>query len=171
MKLYEITEEQNKIEELLLSVMDNETGEIKEDDLFLIEELEKEIKIQLKNKATGIVKVINTLSSNLAAIDNEIKRLNCLKKKYKNTEAGIKQYLKFQMEGIGKTKIETSLGVISIRKTPEKVIIDSEEHIPSEFIVIKQTEAIDKISIKKLLKEGSVIKGAHLESGTTISIK
>jgi len=171
MKLYEITEEQNKIEELLLSVMDNETGEIKEDDLFLIEELEKEIKIQLKNKATGIIKIINTLSSNKVAIDNEIKRLNCLKKKYKNTEAGIKQYLKFQMESIGKTKIETALGVISIRKTPEKVIIDSEEHIPSEFVVIKQTESIDKISIKKALKEGSVIKGAHLESGTSISIK
>lgn len=54
MKLYEITKEMRALDELFLSCIDEETGEVKDDGV--IDILEQELKIQLQTKGAGIIK-------------------------------------------------------------------------------------------------------------------
>ena len=144
-------------------------------DIESVEDLEviKGIIIQeIQNKSTGIVAVVRNLESNIAAIDTEIKRLQELKKTKQNNITRLKEYTKECMNIQGVKKLETSLGNISIRKTPASVRILDETKIPSEYLTVKQVTNIDKKTLLDDLKDGLILEGiAELSQGTSLTIK
>ena len=139
------------------------------EDLEVIREI---IKKEIQNKSTGIVAVVRNLESNIAAIDTEIKRLQELKKLKQNNITRLKEYTKECMNIQGIKKLETSLGNISIRKTPASVKILDETKIPLEYLNVKQVTSIDKKTLLDDLKDGLILEGiAELSQGTSLTIK
>ena len=157
MNLYELSAD-------LMSLNDIEDVE----DVELIREI---IEQQIQAKSTGIIAVVRNLESNIDAIDIEIKRLQELKRKKQNNITRLKEYTKECMELRGVKKLETSLGNISIRKTPPSVNVVDENLIPLEYIETKQVMSIDKKLILSDLKDGLVIPGAEIKQGTSLTIK
>lgn len=158
MNLYELSSD-------LIALNDIESVE----DLEVIREI---IKKEIQNKSTGIVAVVRNLESNIAAIDTEIKRLQELKKLKQNNITRLKEYTKECMNIQGIKKLETSLGNISIRKTPASVKILDETKIPLEYLNVKQVTSIDKKTLLDDLKDGLILEGiAELSQGTSLTIK
>ena len=157
MNLYELSAD-------LIALNDIESVE----DVEIIREI---IEQQIQAKSTGIIAVVRNLESNIAAIDTEIKRLQELKKKKQNNISRLKEYTKECMEIRGVKKLETSLGNISIRKTPPSVNVLDENLIPLEYIETKQVMSIDKKLILGDLKDGLVIPGVEIKQGTSLTIK
>lgn len=158
MNLYELSSD-------LIALNDIESVE----DLEVIREI---IKQEIQNKSTGIVAVVRNLESNIAAIDTEIKRLQELKRLKQNNITRLKEYTKECMNIQGIKKLETSLGNISIRKTPASIKILDETKIPLEYLNVKQVTSIDKKTLLDDLKDGLILEGiAELSQGTSLTIK
>ena len=168
MKLYEITKEMRVLDELFLSCIDEETGEVKDDGV--IDILEQELKIQLQTKGAGIIKSFKNYEAMLNGVDEEIKRLQALKKSISNQINSRKEYIVRNMEIMGITKIETELGNLSLRKSKSVNIYD-ESLIDKKFIEIETKEKISKTEIKKAIEAGENVQGANIVEKNSLNIK
>jgi len=157
MNLYELTENQIKLKSLI------------EDETELQEYLDG-INMQLEDKSKDLFFVMKNYESFNDSIDNEIKRLQDLKKTYNGNIDRLKNYIEFNMKRGDIEKIETDLVTFALRKTPDKLIIDDETLIPEEYINIKEVKSVDKMAIKRTLKDKKV-EGVHLESDKKLTIK
>ena len=159
--LFKITE---KARELSLAL---ETGE-------LTEELENELVInqnELQEKSVNYGFVIKGFESDISIIDQEIKRLQDLKKAKNNAIDRMKESVLNAMNIYGIEKVTSPTITVSIRKNPESVEIINEEQIPSKFLKEKTTVSIDKVAIKKAIQSGENIEGAVLTRSESLSIK
>ena len=156
MKLYEITELQNELE-------------LEEDDE-LKQDLQELIAIELEKKSNNILYVIKNLEGNNAAIDAEIERLQALKKRNSSNIDKIKLNVLWFMQQNNIDSIKTELATFSKRKS-ESTDIENIEHIPQEFITVKQTFVPDKTAIKKAIKEGREVSGAKVIINYSLQIK
>ena len=168
MKLYEITKEMRVLDELFLSCIDEETGEVKDDGV--IDILEQELQIQLQTKGAGIIKSFKNSEAMLNGVDEEIKRLQALKKSISNQINSRKEYIVRNMEIMGITKIETELGNLSLRKSKSVNIYD-ESLIDKKFIEIETKEKISKTEIKKAIETGENVQGANIVEKNSLNIK
>ena len=168
MKLYEITSEMRVLDELFLSCIDEETGEVKDDGV--IDILEQELKLQLQTKGAGIIKSLKNSEAMLNGVDEEIKRLQALKKSISNQINSRKEYIVRNMEMMGITKIETELGNLSLRKSKSVNIYD-ESLIDKKFIEIETKEKISKTEIKKAIEAGENVQGANIVEKNSLNIK
>lgn len=168
MKLYELSNEVQALDELYNSCVDEETGEIK--DAETLEELEKGILIQLENKGAGLVQYFRNTDTTLDTIDAEIKRLQGLKKSLKNKVDNFKSYIIFNMERMGVKKIETGLGTLSLRASKSVDIYD-EDLIDKKFVTQVIEEKISKTDLKKAIEAGEEVQGARVVSKNSLQIK
>ena len=168
MKLYEITSEMRALDVVLLSCIDEETGEVKDDGV--IDILEQELKLQLQTKGAGIIKSFKNSEAMLNGVDEEIKRLQALKKSISNQINSRKEYIVRNMEMMGITKIETELGNLSLRKSKSVNIYD-ESLIDKKFIEIETKEKISKTEIKKAIEAGENVQGANIVEKNSLNIK
>ena len=113
------------------------------------------------------------LEPDIAAIDNEIKRLQARKKLYVNNRARLIEYLRSNMEASEITKIECPLFRITLAKGRERVIVDDSELIPDDFMRMPEvTPEADKNKIMDAYKQGEEVAGTHIERGpSSIRIK
>jgi hypothetical protein len=122
------------------------------------------------DKAVKIVHVIANNDSDIAAVDTEIKRLQERKKVMANAKDRLKEYLRFNMEVTGTTKITSDLFTITLAKPMDIVVVDDAELIPKDYQRV--TIAPDKTLIKKALKDGYDVAGTHLGKGlSSVRIK
>lgn len=168
MKLYEITKEMQSLDELYLSCIDEETGEIKDGEI--LDELEQGIQLELKNKSAGVIKFFRNIDSLTEALDVEIKRLQVLKKSTERKADNFKKYIAVNMENIGIKKIETELGTLSLRKSKSVDIYD-EKLIDKKFITTEIKEKISKSDIKKAIENGEEVQGANIVEKNILQIK
>ena len=75
------------------------------------------------------------------------------------------------MENSGITEISSPELLLKIKTNPPSVIIDDEALIGGQFIKEKTVTSIDKAAIKKELKSGNTVLGAHIEQKTRLEIK
>ena len=148
-----------------------EISEIEDIDIEQVEQIKAVIKAEIDKKSSGIVALVRNLEGDVDTIKAEIDRLNNLKKVKENRIANIKNYTKECLEEAGIKKVSTSLGNISIRKTPGAVEILDEDLIPTEYKSEVVTVKVDKKAILAELKEGVVIQGVNLKTGTSLTIK
>lgn len=140
-------------------------------DFLIIDELEDGLEVkeiilkEIENKSSNIIKLIRNKESKINSIDEEIKRLQTLKKVEENKIKNIKNYTKECMETMKFKKIETELGNITLRKSPISLKIMSEENIPNEFKEIIQEIKIDKKAIIKHFNDtGEMFEGIKYET-------
>lgn len=157
MNLYEIKQE---FEKAIEECVDMETGEIINPTRL------DELNMVLTDKRENVALYIKNLSAEAKAIDEEAKNLTNRKKVLNNKVEGLKKYLADNLEG---HKFETAKVVVSFRKS-EQLEINSIEHIPTEYL-ISQEPKIDKVALKKSIKQGAVINGVQIITKQNIQIK
>ena len=161
MNLYELTSDLKELQDIDFTEVDAEQ----------LEAVKAAIKEQIVNKGTGIIAVVRNLEADTEAIKTEIKRLQDLKKSKENRIENLKKYTKECLEEADIKKVSTALGNISIRKLPGSVEVVEEDSIPKEYKKEVVTVTVDKKSILADLKEGVVVPGVTLKTGTSLLIK
>ena len=160
----------------------NTLYEIKNEYLELInqvEELEGEItpeveqqliinQNELQNKAIAYHSVILSKDAFNMQIDNEIKRLQGLKKRNNNLIDNLKNRLIGAIQMFGEFTIGTN--TFGLRKS-ERVEVEDVNQLPKEYKTIKVTEQANKTEIKKALKLGKQIENAYIVEQFNLKIK
>lgn len=127
---------------------------------------------EFNEKAVGVSNFINHLDSDVKAIDEEIARLTARKKVIKNKTETFRNYLLFNMQKSGISKIECPYFTISTVKGRESVVIDDVDSLPDDCVNTNLTVTPDKKVIKEKIKSGEEINGARIErSDDTLRIK
>ncbi|MDK0687158.1 siphovirus Gp157 family protein [Clostridium perfringens] len=165
MKLYELTQNYRNLESLLDNLGEQEGLTVE-----MIHGALGQVEDDINTKIENTCKVIKEIEADSIGIDEEIKRLSALKKQKENAVKKLKEYVEFEMNGIGLNKVEGKLFKISFRKSKVVKVLD-ETKIPKEFIKVKTTESISKTDLGKALKSGEVIEGAELVENKTLQIK
>lgn len=160
MTLYQITEEQMRINSLLEDSGGEITPEI--DALMVVTES------NLKVKGEGYAKAVYHYKRMEEAIKAEEDRLSKMKKTCQNIQVNLKDRIAAAMEVFDIEKLEYDAFVISFRKSTS-IEIDENANIPNEFIKVK-TE-VDKRGLSEALKRGEKINGVRLRDNKNIQIK
>jgi hypothetical protein len=162
MNIYKI---QNEFQLIIAEVINNE-GEI-------TPELETALTInkeQLQSKAVDYCYVIKQLDYDCEQIDNEIARLNKLKKVRSNLTDRLKNTVSSAMQLYDVEKIETPLIKLSFRNS-ESVEITNESQLDACFIVTKTVTSPDKKAIKDAIKSGQLVCGATISYNKNLQIR
>ena len=153
MKLYEINQS-------ILECIDNETGEIIDADKL------NDLQIARDEKLENLALWYKDLLAEANALKEEKETFAEREKASKNKAESIKNYLSHVLNG---ENFKTTKCALSFRKS-EKTVIDDIYSIPESFLKYSEPKA-DLTEIKKAIKNGEEIKGAHLEETQNIQIK
>lgn len=153
MKLYEIDKQ-------ILECVDLETGEL------IDPEKLNSLNIEREKKIKGLGLWYKDLLAEAEALKKEKEMFAEREKSAKNKAESIKKYLSLVLNG---ENFKTTECVISFRKS-EKTVIDDVHKLPENFLKYAEPKA-NLTEIKKAIKSGEEIKGAHLEETQNIQIK
>lgn len=157
--LYDINTSQR---ELMLEI-ENLEGEI-------TPEMEQQLEItesQLQQKSVAYLEVIRKKESFTFLIDNEIKRLNALKKQNNNVITRLNENLLQAVKTFGVYEVGTNK--FGTRKSSQ-VIVEDINSLPEKYKTIKVTESADKIALKEALKNGEEIHGVYIQENFNLKI-
>jgi len=123
-------------------------------------------------KAVRIVHVIANSDTDVDAISAEIKRLSERKRSIELAQDRLREYLRFNMEATGISKISSPLFTITLAAGRDMVEIYDEAALPDEFVRVKTVVSPEKADILKALKSGIDVPGATItKSKSSIRIK
>lgn len=164
MKLYEIADE---IELILAREVDHETGEITDETIEKLADLE----MARTDKALAVAAY---LKGELAEADAVLREVDALKKRadgHKKRAARLVSYLEGNLprdEG----PISDARSRITWRKNPPRVVLDPNQVVPEEYLrVIPETSEPDKKAIKAALVDGKALNFAVLNGSSRLEIK
>ncbi len=169
MKLYEISRNIRAVE-AMLEDDDPEVQQAAKDTL-------EAIQGEFDEKADNIACIIKELKAEAEAIKAEREKLSQREKFKKSQAEWWSKYLLGEMSNAGKSKLETSRNVISVRNAAPSVKFQDERAFLNwaifdheDFVRQKEPE-IDKAAVKEALKKGAEIPGAYLEAGKSLVVK
>lgn len=169
MKLYEISQNFRAVEAML------------EDDDLEVQQAARDtleaIQGEFDEKADNIACIIKELKADAEAIKAEADKLSQRAKSKKAQAEWWSKYLLGELQNMGKSKLETSRNVISVRNAAPSVKFQDEKAFLNwaifdheDFVRQKEPE-IDKVAVKEALKNGAEIPGAYLETGKSLVVK
>lgn len=163
MRLYDINKDiENTIEDMFINV-DEKTGEVKQEYVDRLNELQ----VQKEEKLENIGCYIKNLDAEVKAMEEEAKALNKRKDVLKKKSERLKKYVASILNG---EKFESTKVVFSFRKSDEVNIVD-ESLIPEEYMRTTTKIEPNKDAIKKAIKEGKEVRGAFLVDKNNMSVK
>lgn len=168
--LWQLTEQGSKLEEMIENSINWETGEVDEN-YDKLTDLKDEINALVVSKGKNLIYVLRKQDNYAEAIDEEIKRLQALKKSYAKKKENLSNYIKMCMIANNIKVIETPVGKLSVVNNAESVEIYDESLIDKKFIKTKVEETISKTDIKNAIKNGEEVQGARLVRNTRLAIK
>ena len=83
----------------------------------------------------------------------------------------LRGYLLVQLIRTGITELSSPEFVVKLCDNPPRVILDDEAAIPDEFKEEETVVTIRKDEMRKIMLDGEIIAGAHLERQKRLSIK
>ena len=117
------------------------------------------------------------MKADAEAIKAEADKLSQRAKSKKTQAEWWSKYLLGELQNMGKSKLETSRNVISVRNAAPSVKFQDERAFLNwaifdheDFVRQKEPE-IDKMAVKEALKNGAEIPGAYLETGKSLVVK
>ena len=138
----------------------------------LTPELESALEInknELEIKSIAYVEVIKQRESFNTRIDDEIKRLQALKKQNDNLIQRLKNNLLNAVNLFG--NFEAGFLKFSTRKSKQVEVNCDPNDLSKEFKVVKVTETPDKNAIKKAIEQGQEVTGCRIVENINITIK
>lgn len=166
MSLYKIDNELNVAIEMMLDSIDEETGEVDENLAKAVDELQ----VERRQKLEAIGCYIKNLEAEEAAIKEEMSALKARAESKSRSVERLKEYVANSLLAVNEMKFESPKVAFSFRKS-EKVEITDISKIPTEFLRTKTTVDADKIALKAVMKEGTVVDGAQLVLKQNLQIK
>lgn len=157
--LYNITLEQ----QILMHEIELMDGE-------LTPELENKLSINktdLEYKSIAYLAVIREKEASNLQIDNEIKRLQALKKRNSNILDNLKYNLLNYVKRNG--SFEVGFNKFGTRKSTTVEITDI-NNLSNEYKTIKTVESADKKAIKEAIKNGIKVNGASISENLNLKI-
>jgi hypothetical protein len=139
----------------------------------LSEELIQAIEINetdLKEKAVNYGYAIRMFEYDNTIVDEEIKRLQEIKKKNNKKAEWLERTISNAMQQFGIEKVESPTLKLSFRKSESTEVIN-EAQIDDKFMTIKTTKTPNKTAIKEAIKNGEVVEGAVLVTNMNLQIK
>jgi hypothetical protein len=161
MKLYEMTDQFRKLEEMAMQIDSAEDAEA-------FSALWAEIAGDFMIKAERTAMVIRNLEAECDAMWCEEDRLKARRKSMENNVVSLKGYLESHMKETGIDKVTGTLFTISIQKNPPALKLD-EGKLPEAWWKVKREP--DSAKIKEAIKSGESIEGAWLEQGESLRIR
>ena len=153
MKLYEI-------DQAIMDLVDNETGEIIDIEMFDSLQMERDEKIE------SIALYIKDLKAEAEALKAEKLAFAERQKVAENKVESLKNYLAYALKG---QAFKSTKAVVSFRKTQQVDIFDIYA-LDGKFLKYAEPTA-DKTAIKEAIKAGQIVKGATLIENTSVIIK
>ena len=123
----------------------------------------------IEKKAENICKLVKSVEATAEAFKAEEKRISERRKALENKADRIRQYMKESLLNANIDKVEAGTFKISVGLSQGTLIIDDSSVLPSEYI--KVIYEPDKAGIKAAIKKGVPVPGAHIEAGTTLTIR
>ena len=122
---------------------------------------------QLQSKGIAYLAVIRNNEQFVNSINDEIKRLQALKKRATTSNDYLKDSLLNAVKLHGDFEVEfTKFGT---RKS-ESIEVENVNGLPAEFKTVKIVEAADKIALKAAIKGGQIIEGVTLKENLNLKI-
>lgn len=149
-----------EIDQRILSLIDEETGEIT--DFEQLDKLQLERNIKIENIALWI----KNLKSEEESYKAEKQNFEDRQRQAKQRRESLERYLSNALNG---EKFITSRVECSFRKS-QRVEVKNINLLPIEFLKIADPEA-DKTSIKQAIKEGKEVAGARLVDALNLQIR
>lgn len=120
---------------------------------------------ELTQKCENGIGLIADLQSHAEAMKAEETRLKLRRVTLEKKIASIKDYYLENLREIGKKKVLTNLGTMTVAKIGGKLPlkIDDETVIPQEYFNQRTVYELDKEKLRTALEGGEVVYGAHLE--------
>lgn len=147
-------------------------------DLDALEEGLKSIEGDMTEKCQNGIGLIRDLEARRDAMKKESKRLSDNARIIDNKLNRIKQIYIDGLQAFGKSRIDTTIGRMSIQKNPPALKVTVPEgmpykgNVPDTYLdVIPEHYELDKAAIKDALKKGEDVPYCHLESGISLRIK
>ena len=137
----------------------------------LTPEIEEALKInegELQSKGIAYLEIIGQTSSHISRVDEEIKRLQAIKKRNSKLVENLNSRLLEAQKVYG--DFEIGLTTITTRKS-ESINVDDINALPKEYKVVKVTESADKSKLKSDIKAGKKINGVELIINQNLRIK
>lgn len=159
------------------SILEENGGELTPE----LEALLAENEAALAAKIDGYNYAVKAEKAAAAAIAEEIKRLQALKKTHENAEKRIREYLAWNMERVGANRVDGAYCKAYFSKNVS-VQVDDEAALrpyvrPMEIFrdslppYIKVSLSIDKTILKGVLDAGAEVDGACIVPGKSLTIK
>lgn len=164
MKLYELVGQYRALEHL--ETTDDIPAEVIQDTL-------EGLTGQLQEKATNVALFIRNLDATADAIDDAAAKMKDRAGVLRRRAESLKEYLLFNMQSSGITKIDSPYFTLSVRTNPPSVVIDNEAEIPEEYKVQPPPPPprIDKQAIARDIKAGKEVPGCHTEQRQRLEVK
>ena len=144
---------------------------IEENEGVLTDEQVEQLEInkeQLESKAVAYLEVIKKSEGFIALADDELKRLQAVKKRNKALVDTLKSNLLNAVQLFGDFQVGTL--TFGTRKS-EAVLVEDVNSLPAEFKTIKVTESANKADLKAAIKGGKEIDGVILQTNLNLKIK
>lgn len=164
--LYKIDKNIEAIIDRMFEEVDEETGEVKAENVNKLKELQEARDQKLDNLGAFIKNLTSDVESMKAEKDILDKRIKTKQKKIE----WLKSYVASDLLANNQEKFESSRVVFSFRKSVS-VSIPDETKIPKKYFTKKIETVLDKAGISKLLKEGHTIRGVELVEKQNLQIK
>lgn len=124
---------------------------------------------ELEVKSIAYHEVIQQRESLNLRIDEELKRLQAIKKQNDKLVTRLKNNLTYAVLEYG--NYEAGFLKFGTRKSTIVNVTIEANALPKEYKTVKVTEAPDKVAIKKALESGEAIEGCELVTNYNLTIK
>ena len=144
-------------------------------DLQLLEEGLQSIECALEEKCANGIALIKSLETYAEAYSKEQKRIEAQRQILENRIKRIKEWYRQNLDAMGKTKVPTRYGVMSVQKNGgrQPLKIDNAALIPDAYLItVPEHKDVNREALYEALSGGEEVPGAHLETrGRSLRIK
>jgi hypothetical protein len=160
--LYQINE---AIETTFALAVDPTTGEVNEEQLYLLDLLE----VDRDKKIENIACLIKNYRADAAALKAEKDSFAKRQKQAENRAESLSRYLESALNG---EKFTSDRCAINFRRTSKIVLDDGKTVYDIDTHFLRMAEpTLDKVAIKKALDDGCTVEGVHTENGLSMTVK
>ena len=124
-------------------------------------------KSELQQKAVAYYSVIQDNKASITVYDEEINRLQAKKIKANKLIDNLNKRLLGAVDLFG--DFEAGTHTFKTRKSTS-VYIEDVNLIPNYYTIIKKDKIVDKIKLKRYLKQGDIVPGASLQTNLNLKI-
>lgn len=124
--------------------------------------------LSIEEKIENTAKYMVNVESDIQGLKTEIDRLTKIKKAKENAVERLKNNVEYAMKQKGIEKLEVGTFKAYYKKS-ESVEITNLDVIPADYTRVEIKA--DKVAIKKAIKAGEVVDGAHIQTNMNFFIK